>query len=290
MSDLELNCPHCQQPLEAPEEMLGETVECPSCQGSFQLPNPTPAPPPQRPKPMPPHPKKKATQQQRPAPPRSSLQSNTTTPTRPCPYCGEHVLRSAKKCKHCGEFLDAGMRMQSQQKQSRNMVKPLLIAIILALVVCSFGYVMISQAKKTETQYLENLISIHDKMDDASMKCIGMASGYSDCWRTAIDTGADFNKYLREKHTIYKLNGSVATIERYKSEIDTLMAQLSEPPDRYRQAHRCLVDLYGIYAQLHACGESPSGSLMSYTHKLNDLQGELDNHINRLKACLPQHK
>jgi hypothetical protein len=28
--------------------------------------------------------------------------------TRPCPYCGETILRVAKKCKHCGEFLDEG--------------------------------------------------------------------------------------------------------------------------------------------------------------------------------------
>lgn len=23
-----------------------------------------------------------------------------------CPYCGEVILASAKKCKHCGEWLD----------------------------------------------------------------------------------------------------------------------------------------------------------------------------------------
>jgi TM2 domain-containing membrane protein YozV len=30
--------------------------------------------------------------------------------TRPCPYCAEPILTTAKKCKHCGEFLDAQAR------------------------------------------------------------------------------------------------------------------------------------------------------------------------------------
>lgn len=29
---------------------------------------------------------------------------------RPCPYCGEEILAVAKKCKHCGEFLDDDLR------------------------------------------------------------------------------------------------------------------------------------------------------------------------------------
>jgi hypothetical protein len=45
MSDLEFTCPHCQQTLEAPEEMLGETIDCPSCNGSIQLPHPKAAVP-----------------------------------------------------------------------------------------------------------------------------------------------------------------------------------------------------------------------------------------------------
>ena len=26
--------------------------------------------------------------------------------TKNCPYCGEEILAGAKKCKHCGEWLD----------------------------------------------------------------------------------------------------------------------------------------------------------------------------------------
>ncbi|MDA3799860.1 MAG: TerB N-terminal domain-containing protein [Kiritimatiellae bacterium] len=42
MSDLKFNCPHCEQHLEAPEEILGKKIECPSCKGHIQLPEPEP--------------------------------------------------------------------------------------------------------------------------------------------------------------------------------------------------------------------------------------------------------
>ena len=43
MPDFKFKCPHCEQSLEAPEDMLGETIECPACRGSIQLPTPEPA-------------------------------------------------------------------------------------------------------------------------------------------------------------------------------------------------------------------------------------------------------
>lgn len=51
MIDFKFNCPHCEQSLEAPEDMLGQTIECPACNGSIQLPKPEPTPAPQRPTP-----------------------------------------------------------------------------------------------------------------------------------------------------------------------------------------------------------------------------------------------
>lgn len=38
MADINFNCPHCGQNLNGPEEMAGETIECPVCQKSFEIP------------------------------------------------------------------------------------------------------------------------------------------------------------------------------------------------------------------------------------------------------------
>ncbi len=34
--------------------------------------------------------------------------------TTKCPFCSEEILKDAKKCKHCGEFLEKGVRPQPQ--------------------------------------------------------------------------------------------------------------------------------------------------------------------------------
>ncbi|MEI8376137.1 MAG: GYF domain-containing protein [Planctomycetota bacterium] len=40
------------------------------------------------------------------------------TVSRPCPFCGETILVVAKKCKHCGEFLDQGSVAVTKPKTS----------------------------------------------------------------------------------------------------------------------------------------------------------------------------
>ena len=35
-------------------------------------------------------------------------------PTKSCPFCGEEILATSKKCRHCREFLDGGTRQASQ--------------------------------------------------------------------------------------------------------------------------------------------------------------------------------
>ena len=95
MSNLNFSCPHCQQSLDIPEELLGQVVECPTCNGSIQLPEPEPVAAPE-PEPTP---------EPAPAP---------QPETKDCPYCGEAILTHAKKCKHCGEILDSSLRKERQ--------------------------------------------------------------------------------------------------------------------------------------------------------------------------------
>ena len=38
MADINFNCPHCGQNLNGPDEMAGQTIDCPVCQKSFQIP------------------------------------------------------------------------------------------------------------------------------------------------------------------------------------------------------------------------------------------------------------
>lgn len=38
MADIDFTCTHCGQNLNGPEEMAGQTIECPVCKKEFQIP------------------------------------------------------------------------------------------------------------------------------------------------------------------------------------------------------------------------------------------------------------
>jgi hypothetical protein len=60
---------------------------------------------------------------------------------RPCPYCGEEILAVAKKCKHCGEFLDKPAQSAPIKvvpltgKQTSKTAYGCLVLVILAVIV-----------------------------------------------------------------------------------------------------------------------------------------------------------
>ncbi len=76
---MKTNCPHCGQHFEVEKELTGRSVECSSCGKPFTI--------------------------------------SAPEPTKRCPMCGEEILAVAKKCKHCGEYLDDSN--QPVQKKSR---------------------------------------------------------------------------------------------------------------------------------------------------------------------------
>jgi uncharacterized membrane protein YvbJ len=43
--------------------------------------------------------------------------------TKKCPYCSEEILADAKKCKHCGEFLDDILKAKSQPQETKVVAK-----------------------------------------------------------------------------------------------------------------------------------------------------------------------
>ncbi len=100
MSDIKFICPHCKQSLEAPPDMLGQLIDCPSCSQSIEVQMAKP------PLSTPPPPQKL---------------------TRACPFCSEEILMTARKCKHCGEILDESLREQRSTAPSDHSPSPQIV-------------------------------------------------------------------------------------------------------------------------------------------------------------------
>lgn len=72
---VKIKCPYCMKELEINPEFAGEKVPCPFCGGALVLTEPM-------------------------------LAGEAVEVHRDCPFCGERILKAAKKCKHCGEFIN----------------------------------------------------------------------------------------------------------------------------------------------------------------------------------------
>ncbi len=58
---------------------------------------------------------------------------------RPCPVCSEQIQDNAKKCKHCGEWLDVGKLTASGSKLSsvaNDLISGGIALIVLGLLLC----------------------------------------------------------------------------------------------------------------------------------------------------------
>ncbi len=82
---MKVTCPSCEWSAEVPDEKIpakGGKGTCPKCQTKFEV------------------------KREEAPPPDFAFEPSKPENSKPCPFCGEQILADAKKCKHCGEFLD----------------------------------------------------------------------------------------------------------------------------------------------------------------------------------------
>lgn len=104
---IEFDCSHCGRRVKGPENLSGQMVKCPHCQGVITVPEAVyeaeEIPSAIRSSPS-------------PAPAYGGFQEapyeagGSDEPRRPCPLCGEMIRTSAIKCRFCGEIFDPTFR------------------------------------------------------------------------------------------------------------------------------------------------------------------------------------
>lgn len=101
MADIEFNCPECGQVLEAPSEMAGESLACPSCDAPITIPQPSAPEPDEAPI----------------FPNLPNVEGNepyTETAENVCPECGATLQADAVLCVQCGFHLKLGKKISTE--------------------------------------------------------------------------------------------------------------------------------------------------------------------------------
>jgi predicted RNA-binding Zn-ribbon protein involved in translation (DUF1610 family) len=103
-------CSGCGVTLTTPDSSAGKRAKCPKCGGAIQIPD---------------------VQQEEIYEAESSLFSGlsedemtsgsvVSDERKPCPACGEMIVRDAVKCRYCGEIFDATLKKQEQKRQKKS--------------------------------------------------------------------------------------------------------------------------------------------------------------------------
>jgi len=109
---IQVTCPSCNATLKTAESSAGKKAKCPKCGGIIQIPA-APAPP-----------EEEYVLEAEVNPlagfTEDELSSGPKTgdDRRPCPACGEMIVRDAVKCRFCGEIFDPVLK-KKEQKASR---------------------------------------------------------------------------------------------------------------------------------------------------------------------------
>ncbi|MDR0303071.1 MAG: hypothetical protein LBI04_12270 [Treponema sp.] len=75
-----------------------------------------------------------------------------------------------------------------------------------------------------------------------------------------------------------------AKISSSKDEIDILMKSLINPPKGYENCYNDLDKYYSAYCSLVDAAISPSGSLTTYTSKINEADSTVAEYYKKLKV------
>jgi len=157
---IKIQCPHCSQHYEVSSDDFGATAACQACGKDFVIAQPS-------------------TDTQVPP------ENEQAQASKPCPYCGEQILFVAKKCKHCGEFLDdkanrvttgglasqfrghgkdggfAFLRWCSSLRTCRK--KPLLVSLIVLVVIASIAIPLLPKGSSSQQYPDPYLVRLFNK-------------------------------------------------------------------------------------------------------------------------------
>ncbi|OPH54987.1 hypothetical protein BC351_30160 [Paenibacillus ferrarius] len=200
-------------------------------------------------------------------------------------------------------------KLEITTKKSKK--KKLMIVILISLLVifgAGGGYwyyynYQLQQKELKAQQQQKQLQEYKHSLGTATLNIVGytviaaqICDAYSKVWKESIDSrygittvngkkAYDFNEALKYKRE--ELKSSITKLDEKKEETDRLMQSLNNPPAEYQKAYDVLVQLYTLFTDFVSQADSPTGSLLTFNQKVNQLSSDIGKKVNEFKILLP---
>lgn len=224
-----------------------------------------------------------------------------------CPFCGCPVTESNDVNLDVPQQVEVtGVRMTKRTKKIAVIAGGAIVLIIAVIV--GIGLIQkkraADQAQKAKKEYATNLNTITYVMLDACSKAEECGNLIKSVWSNAIfkesddETDeytkpdgyfvSDFNDALGNLFADFSFKEKLKSVSEKQDTINSLMKQLKNPPEEYKEAYGKMQEFYDAYLTLTNLVTDPSGNLQTYSTSFSKADTEALNCYKALNVYLEQ--
>ncbi|MGG3925688.1 hypothetical protein ABET51_06775 [Metabacillus fastidiosus] len=177
--------------------------------------------------------------------------------------------------------------IQPTHKGNNKRTKIIIFSIVGLLIIAGGLFGWFKYQEKQKEKYATILAETSVEMYGEFLISSLIVSTYSTVWDTAIDNGRDFSLAISNYKEGLSEEGSLKDREKQRDKIRENMKLLQNPPKEYMESYIILKQLYGTYIKMMEQAMSPSGSLLDFNRKTNDLYSQFEQQQEELLITLP---
>jgi len=225
-----------------------------------------------------------------------------------CPECQKEISDKVKACPNCGyPFSNESFEENTQKvevtdiKINSQKLRPVITGVIIIGIIFFIGLLIFNNVKKSN--YTTNLGIITKKMLDGGAIAEELTGLTRDVWYNTIyerrnsrtdkytmvssnSFWRDFNDALSSLARDSEIRSKKNELEKIRNEVENLMKLLINPPKDMQNNYNDLDKLYRSFTTFVDLAINPSGSLTSFTSKVNETSSQFMESYNKLKIYI----
>jgi hypothetical protein len=163
------------------------------------------------------------------------------------------------------------------------MKKSLISALIFLPVI--FYFAGCGNQGREEGAYEIKVQGLGELIANQASACVSQSRAYMAVWEYAKVSEMEFEEAAAEMLGAETKQNQAMMVEN-KALIETLLEELKDPPEKYEESYKKLIELHEIYVQLHTLALQPSDDMEEHNEKVNSLADQIAEKKRELDATL----
>ncbi|UCE40819.1 MAG: hypothetical protein JSV17_15445 [Candidatus Aminicenantes bacterium] len=140
-----------------------------------------------------------------------------------------------------------------------------------------------SNRERVEGKYEIKAQGLGELTTQQAYACVSQSKAYQAVWEYAKVSEMDF-KTAAAQMLGPETRQNKATMVEHKAMIEDLLEELKEPPSRFEETYKKLVELYDIYVQLHDLAMEPLEDMDKHMKSVDKLSDQIVTKARELDA------